>query len=141
MDQVRQPYQMDELDDIRPHYHKSRKDGVHIPTPKFQHPNGKPPQDIIEAAKQSTAIGKELGLKQVEHGSVYPERICELPILSTTKEGDLILDPFSGSGTTGAVAIRYGRKFIGYEINKQFAGLSRERLMQVITEMTGENNT
>jgi len=138
MDDVRQPYKWDKLDDVRPHYHQSRSGRIHVPTPKFQHPNGKPPQDIIEAAKQSTAIGKGLGLKHVEHGSVYPERICELPILATSKEGGVVLDPFSGSGTTGAVAIRFGRKFIGYEINKQFVQLSRRRLTQVVAELSGK---
>jgi DNA modification methylase len=45
-----------------------------------------------------------------------------------TNHGDLILDPFSGSGTTGVAAIRTGRRFIGYEKNPEYARLARERL-------------
>jgi len=39
-----------------------------------------------------------------------------LPILQTTDEGDIVLDPFMGSGTTGKVANRLGRRFVGYDV-------------------------
>lgn len=42
--------------------------------------------------------------------------IIRLPIMQTTDEGDLILDPFMGSGTTGKVANEMGRRFVGYDI-------------------------
>ena len=51
-----------------------------------------------------------------------------LPILSTLKENDWVLDPFSGSGTVGEVSILLGRKFVGYDTNEKFIQLQLERL-------------
>ena len=52
----------------------------------------------------------------LEHPSPFPENIVTLPILQTTNEGDLVLDPFMGTGTTGKVANRLGRRFVGYDV-------------------------
>ena len=54
----------------------------------------------------------------LEHPAPFPENIITLPILQTTNEGDLILDPFMGTGTTGRVANRLGRRFLGYDVRK-----------------------
>jgi len=53
----------------------------------------------------------------IQHPSPFPHKLVVLPILQTTKENDLVLDPFHGSGTTGDVAIAYNRKYVGYDIN------------------------
>ena len=55
------------------------------------------------------------------HFAVFPEKIPELCIKAGTKEGDVVLDPFMGSGTTANVAKRLGRKWIGIEINEEYA--------------------
>ena len=52
----------------------------------------------------------------LEHPAPFPENIVTLPILQTTNEGDLVLDPFMGTGTTGKVANRLGRRFVGYDL-------------------------
>ena len=63
------------------------------------------------------------------HFATYPEKLVEPCILAGSRPGDLILDPFAGSGTTGRVAIRHGRKFIGTELNfKYIAEISHTRL-------------
>lgn len=54
----------------------------------------------------------------LEHPAPFPKDIIRLPILQTTDEGDLILDPFMGSGTTGKVANEMDRMFVGYDIKK-----------------------
>jgi site-specific DNA-methyltransferase (adenine-specific) len=55
-----------------------------------------------------------------------------LPIVGCSSDpGDLILDPFSGSGTTGVAAIKLGRRYLGIEQNPDFARLSRDRLNNV----------
>ena len=56
-----------------------------------------------------------------------PEYLLERIILASTKEGDYILDPF-GSGTTGEVAKRLGRKFIGIDAEKEYLKIARRRL-------------
>ena len=55
------------------------------------------------------------------HFAVFPEKIPELCIKAGTKEGDVVLDPFMGSGTTANVAKRLGRRWIGIELNEDYA--------------------
>jgi site-specific DNA-methyltransferase (cytosine-N4-specific) len=64
------------------------------------------------------------------HFAVYPEELIEPCILAGSKAGDIVLDPFFGSGTTGAVAQNLGRKWIGCELNKDYEKLQNERLAQ-----------
>ena len=52
----------------------------------------------------------------VEHPAPFPEDIVHLPILMGTDEGDLVLDPFMGSGTTGRVSNAHNRFLVEYEI-------------------------
>jgi DNA modification methylase len=61
------------------------------------------------------------------HFATFPEEIPKLCILAGSKPGDIILDPFAGSGTTGQVAIELGRKAILIELNPQYVGLIRDR--------------
>ena len=139
MDSIRVPYKVSGnkiLSDVRAPRHHSIKGDFKVNTPVFQNPNGKVPKDffdtdIIETSKVSTGIGKDIGLDDIEHGAVYPTELCEKPILSTTKEGDLVLDPFCGSGSTGEVSLKYGRRFVGYEINPNYVELSEMRLNQL----------
>jgi DNA modification methylase len=64
------------------------------------------------------------------HFAVYPEELVEPMILAGSRVGDIILDPFFGSGTTGQVAQNLGRKWIGCELNKEYESLQNERLKQ-----------
>ena len=65
------------------------------------------------------------------HPTQKPESLISRVILSTSKPGDLIVDPFSGSGTTAAVAKRFSRQFIGIEQSKEYVEISRQRLQAV----------
>ena len=58
--------------------------------------------------------------KYGKHPTQKPEELLKRIILSSSKEGDIILDPFCGSGTTGVVAIRYNRKFVGIDSEKKY---------------------
>jgi site-specific DNA-methyltransferase (adenine-specific) len=51
-----------------------------------------------------------------EHPAPYPKEIITLPILQSSKEFELVLDPFMGSGTTGRVYDKLGRSFVGYDL-------------------------
>jgi len=62
------------------------------------------------------------------HFATYPPALIEPCILAGSKPGDLILDPFNGSGTTGEVAIRHGRNYIGVELNPAYVELARKRI-------------
>lgn len=68
--------------------------------------------------------------KMDEHFAMFPEKLIEPCILAGSRAGDTVLDPFFGSGTTGAVAKRLGREYIGIEITPVFckkAGLRIEK--------------
>jgi modification methylase len=74
-------------------------------------------------------IKDETGAKA--HPTQKPEALLHRVILSSTRPGDLILDPFFGVGATGAVARRLGRRFIGVEKEARYADLARERIAKV----------
>jgi DNA modification methylase len=63
------------------------------------------------------------------HGAVFPPELPELCVLAGSKEGDTVLDPFSGSGTTGIVSLRHGRSFVGCELNPEYVRLGRDRII------------
>jgi len=66
------------------------------------------------------------------HTAVFPEALVEKCILAGSRPGDLVLDPFMGSGTTGQVAERLGRKWLGIEINeKDYRPLIEDRTRQI----------
>ena len=66
------------------------------------------------------------------HPAVFPYEIPYRHIESWTNEGDVVLDPFMGSGTTGLAALDLGRKFIGIEMNKEYFELSKQRLEEKV---------
>ena len=61
------------------------------------------------------------------HFAVYPEKLVERMILSGCPENGIVLDPFHGSGTTGIVAKKLNRNFIGYELNPDYIKISKKR--------------
>lgn len=63
-----------------------------------------------------------------EHPTEKPENLLERIILLGSKAGDTILDPFSGSGTTGVVAKRLNRNYIGLEIDDKYVKISKDRI-------------
>jgi modification methylase len=65
------------------------------------------------------------------HPTQKPEALLHRVILSSTRPGEVILDPFFGSGTTGAVARRLGRRYIGLERDEKYASIARARISKV----------
>ena len=64
----------------------------------------------------------------VYHPARFPEKLAEFFILAGSDEGDIVLDPFSGSGTCAVVAERLGRRWIGIDINEDFCEISKIRM-------------
>ena len=62
-----------------------------------------------------------------KHPTQKPIELLERIILASTNEGDLVLDPFNGSGTTGIASIRLNRKYIGIEKNEEYCELTKKR--------------
>ena len=91
---------------------------------------GSDPGSVIEIANTSSndifmKLCKEKG---IAHPARFPEKLAEFFILSGSKEGDIILDPFSGSGTTATVAQKNTRKWIGIDANADYCELAQARI-------------
>ncbi len=65
------------------------------------------------------------------HFAMFPEKLVEPCILAGSAAGDTVLDPFFGSGTTGAVAKRLGRRYIGIDINPEYCRKAQERIDEI----------
>ena len=76
-------------------------------------------------------------IHRIKHNKYRDEHPCQLPIhlleriiLMSSDEGDIILDPFSGTGTTAIAAKRLGRKYICFEIDKEYVEITKDKLKQ-----------
>jgi site-specific DNA-methyltransferase (adenine-specific) len=87
-------------------------------------------KDVIESNVET--------IKGNIHPAVYPEFIIQELLKLLTKEGDVVLDPFLGSGTTAVVAQRLKRKYIGIEIHPEFVEYAENRIAQNTNNYTLE---
>ena len=71
------------------------------------------------------------------HVAVYPPKLIEPCILAGCPDGGTVLDPFSGSGTTGVVALKNGKKYIGIELNPEYVKLSEDRIVDSCANLFG----
>lgn len=85
------------------------------------HPKGSKPSDVWEIAPEDAQ-------KRGTHFAPYPEGVCMIPILSTCPKNGLVLDPFSGTGTTVSVAYRLGFKSIGIDLSKDYLRSTQKRI-------------
>ena len=69
------------------------------------------------------------------HFAVFPPDLIEPCILAGSQAGDIILDPFMGSGTTAMVAKQHDRRYIGCELNEQYGSLIQKRLKAITTKL------
>ena len=70
--------------------------------------------------------------RKVGHPAPFPEELPHRLIQMYTFEGDVVLDPFAGSGTTCVAAQRGGRRFVGYEVNPDYVDLAHKRLAEAL---------
>ena len=69
-----------------------------------------------------------------EHPAIFPEKLVQDHIISWSNEGDIVLDPFCGSGTVAKVAGLLNRKWVGIEISSEYCKIANERLGIVCAE-------
>jgi len=69
--------------------------------------------------------------ERTSHPAQYPEELIERIILSGTNEGDVVLDPFMGSGTTAVVAKKLGRHYLGYETVNEYCQIAHKRISRI----------
>jgi len=85
-------------------------------------------RDIIESAVET--------IKGVKHPAIYPEYIIRELLKLLTRKGDIVLDPFIGSGTTGVACKKLGRNYIGFDINPEYCKYAEKRLKKVREDKT-----
>ena len=99
--------------------------------------NGKWPEDFLKKPSSqmrsvwAISTPKSIEKKFGKHPTQKPEELLKRIVLASTKKGDLILDPFTGSSTTGIVAYLLGRKFIGIDTEKKYLDLSIRRFEEL----------
>ena len=69
------------------------------------------------------------------HFATFPEELIKPCVLAGSRENGIVLDPFFGSGTTGVVATKFNRGFIGIELNSDYISIAKQRLESVQTEL------
>lgn len=89
-------------------------------------PLGAKPKDVIEIPTTCNGMGEK-----TPHPTQKPEELLRRLILASSDEGQIVLDPFSGSGTTIVVAEQLGRKWLGCDLNSQYNQWAIERLENV----------
>ena len=97
--------------------------------------------EIRKQSERSKTVGKysrrhnvwdiPIGSNKTKHPAVFPEQLANDHILTWSNEGDLILDPFVGSGTTPKMAKLNGRNYIGFDITKEYCDIAEERVLAI----------
>lgn len=97
------------------------------------HPMGAKPKDIIEIPTTCNGMGEK-----TPHPTQKPEELLRQIILASSNPGDVVLDPFSGSGTTIVVAEQLGRKWLGCDLSSEYNGWAINRIEHVIPKSIEE---
>lgn len=100
--------------------------GLHDGRTSYGHPAGRNKRSVWRVSTQPY---------RGAHFAVFPPRLITPCILAGSRPGDIVLDPFFGSGTTGLVALRFKRHFVGIELNPAYIDLARQRLAAVPVEL------
>ena len=91
------------------------------------HPRGAKPRDVIEVPTTCNGMNEK-----TPHPTQKPEELVRKFVLASSKEGDLVIDPFSGSGTTLVVSEQLGRRWAGCEIDPEYNKWAIDRIENVV---------
>jgi site-specific DNA-methyltransferase (adenine-specific) len=94
------------------------------------------PEKYQDASTVFTHPMNQRDKKLYGHPTVKPLPIIERLIRNSSKPGDLVVDPYVGSGTTGHAAIKLDRRFKGAELDQQFAAVAQARICQAVIDKT-----
>ena len=92
------------------------------------HPDGKNPGNVWGDIKQLTYKSKELVSRELLNTIQKPEKLMERIIKASSNPGDLVFDPFCGSGTAPVVCQQLGRQFVACEINADYCRIAEKRM-------------
>lgn len=126
IDAIRRPYSDHSLDLYKDYEYKARENGLtYVRKNKSITPNpiGALPQNVISCGVMPN---------KTRHQAVQPIALPEKYIKACTNTGDVVVDPWLGSGTTGEAALTLERKFIGFDIFPEYVSMAEHRLMALI---------
>lgn len=107
-------------EELRKEYEELRKEYEELRRPFSNHFKL---QEILRFSNEATKTGAKY-----DHDTVKPETLTRALILTCSRENDLVVVPFAGSGTEMAMSIKEGRKAIGYDIEKKYVDMSNKRI-------------
>ena len=115
-------FNLDDVRDPNVKYPNQKKNG------KLKcNPNGKNPTDVWQFPKVTSGSNRA-SRERTSHPAQFPIAVIERIIKACSNPGDVILDPFMGSGSTAEAALRCGRFAVGFEIEMDYVVLAKERL-------------
>jgi len=111
---------------------RTKKEWHRKPDGEFVISKRKPTKDKIKENVWPYAVGGgNMTKDKVNHPAMFPEQLAHDHIISWSNEGDLVYDPFFGSGTTGKMAKLNGRNWVGSEIAKEYCEIANERIERI----------
>lgn len=136
LDPIRKPYSKDMLKFLEGKGKGGREENTRPSTHSFDcgktwnNNGGSDPGSVIEIGNTNSndVFFKLCKEKGISHPARFPEKLVEFFLLSGSNENDIILDPFSGSGTTAVVASKNQRRWIGIDANQDYCDLSKDRI-------------
>ncbi len=129
IDAIRRPYESHSLETYNDYEYKPRSNGLtYVRKKKTITPNplGALPLNIITGG---------VSAKKGKHQAMQPAYLPEKYIKACTATGDLVIDPWVGSGTTGVAAVTLGRKFVGFDIYQDFVDIAESEMQMVTKEV------
>ena len=126
-------FNLDAVRDPDVQYPNQRKNG------KLKvNPLGKNPSDVWQVPKVTSGAGRA-SKERTPHPAQFPVALIDRIVLACSNPGDLVLDPFLGSGTTAAVATRRGRLALGFEVREDYCEIAATRMLSGLTVAEEEN--
>ena len=125
LDAIRKPYEPHSMEMYNGYEYKPRSNGLtYVRKPKRIecNPLGALPINVVKGG---------VGSGKTKHQASQPEYLPRKYILATTAPGDIVVDPWLGTGTTGAVALDLGRSFIGFDIVQEYVDVASARLNEI----------
>lgn len=127
-DQQCYTFNLDDVRDPNVKYPNQKKNG------KLKcNPLGKNPSDVWQITKVTSGKNRS-SVERTPHPAQFPMALVERMLKASSCEGDLILDPFMGSGSTAECALRNNRYVIGFELEEKYIGYAKERINNYLDE-------
>lgn len=127
-------FNLDDIRDSNVKYPNQKKNGKLKCNPK-----GKNPTDVWQFPKVTSGRNRQ-SEERTPHPAQFPEAVIERIVKASSHKGQVIFDPFMGSGTTAVVALGLDRRVLGFEIREDYCQIAVERIESFLTRMEIEKS-